>query len=149
MFSPLHAYLHDYDVMYSSVYFLHPFPPSCCQELKYVKETANKELADLEAVAHAHASRAQRLADEMAYLRAQYLEVKRQLDSSKQLQERDHELGETLRELKSDLAFVSLCVRAQCFMCIPTGSFSCNFVGNRGVLTVYRSCIKINVLLLL
>ena len=73
-----------------------------------MKETANKELADLEAVAHAHASRAQRLADEMAYLRAQYLEVKRQLDSSKQLQERDHELGETLRELKSDLAFVSL-----------------------------------------
>ena len=108
MFSPLHAYLHDYDVMYSSVHFLHPLPPSCCQELKYVKETANKELADLEAVAHAHASRAQRLADEMAYLRAQYLEVKRQLDSSKQLQERDHELGETLRELKSDLAFVSL-----------------------------------------
>ena len=138
MFSPLHAYLHDYDVMYSSVYFLHPFPPSCCQELKYVKETANKALADLEAVAHAHASRAQRLADEMAYLRAQYLEVKRQLDSSKQLQERDHELGETLRELKSDLAFVSLCVRgAQYFMCIRTASFRCHSC----VIVAYLKCI--------
>ena len=83
----------------------------CCvcllQELSGVREHASAELAELQRVAHAHASRAQRLSDELAYLRAQHLEAKRQLDSSKQLAERDHELGETLRELKHDLTFVS------------------------------------------
>jgi SMC interacting uncharacterized protein involved in chromosome segregation len=47
------------------------------------------------------------LSDDLAYLRAEYMEVKRQLDSVEQLEERDKELGEKIRELKSDLTFVS------------------------------------------
>ena len=60
----------------------------------------------MRAIAQAHATRAQRLSDEMALLRAQHMEATRQLDTSKQLQERDEQLEEQLRGLKSDIAFV-------------------------------------------
>ena len=63
---------------------------------------------ELESIAQAHSSRAARLSDELAYLRADYLEVQRQLDSQKQLAQRDKELGDTIRELKHDLTAVSL-----------------------------------------
>lgn len=75
-----------------------------------MKDKSSKEMTDLEGIAQAHASRANRLSDELSYLRADYMEVKRQLDSQKQLEERDKEIGDTIRQLKSDLTYVSITV---------------------------------------
>ena len=49
------------------------------QEIAHFKEKSSKEIADLEGIAQAHYSRANRLGDELNYLRAEYLEMKRQV----------------------------------------------------------------------
>ena len=72
-----------------------------------MQEQASREVNDMRTLAQAHAQRAQRLSEEMAMLRAQHMETSRQLDTSKQLQERDEQLEEQLRGLKSEIAFVS------------------------------------------
>ena len=46
------------------------------KEVQQVREKSSQEIADLENIAQAHYSRANRLSDELNYLQAEYLEVK-------------------------------------------------------------------------
>ena len=49
------------------------------QELLHLKGKSSKEIADLEGIAQAHYGRANRMSDELNYLRAEHLELKRQV----------------------------------------------------------------------
>ena len=49
------------------------------QEMIHMKEKTSRQIADLEGIAQAHYSRANRLSDELSYMRTEYLEVKRQV----------------------------------------------------------------------
>ncbi len=51
------------------------------QEIERLRQKSASEVADLESIAQAHCCRANRLSDELSYLRAEYLEVKRQVGS--------------------------------------------------------------------
>ena len=44
-----------------------------------LRQKSSSEIADLESIAQAHYSRANRLSDELNYLRADYLELKQQV----------------------------------------------------------------------
>ena len=46
------------------------------KEVQQVREKSSQEIADLENIAQAHYSRANRLSDELNYLQAEYLDVK-------------------------------------------------------------------------
>lgn len=44
-----------------------------------MRQKSTSEICDLESIAQAHCSRANRLSDELNYVRAEYMEVKRQV----------------------------------------------------------------------
>ncbi|KAK2179421.1 hypothetical protein NP493_491g00001 [Ridgeia piscesae] len=73
------------------------------QEVHQIREKAAAEIADLEGIAQVHYSRANRLGDELNYLRAEHLEIARRLQSQEELSSREHKLEDTLRELKDDI----------------------------------------------
>ena len=49
------------------------------QELQYYREKSANEIADLESVAQAHYSRANRLSEELDYLRVEHAQLKAQV----------------------------------------------------------------------
>ena len=49
------------------------------QELVQQREKSTSEIADLESIAQAHYSRANRISEELHYLREEYIEVKRKV----------------------------------------------------------------------
>ena len=71
-----------------------------------MKSKFHQEVSDLETIAQTHCSRANRLSDELNYLGADHLEMKRQLQSQEQLSERESRLEKALRELKTDVTMV-------------------------------------------
>ena len=49
------------------------------QEVRQIREKSAAEIADLEGIAQAHYSRANRLGDELNYLRAEHFEIVRRV----------------------------------------------------------------------
>ena len=49
------------------------------QEVQQQREKSSREISDLESIAQAHCSRANRVSEELQYLREEYLEVKRKV----------------------------------------------------------------------
>ena len=49
------------------------------QEVRQIREKSAAEIADLGGIAHVHYSRANRLGDELNYLRAEHLEIVRRV----------------------------------------------------------------------
>ena len=71
-----------------------------------MKSRFHQEVSELETIAQTHCSRANRLSDDLNYLGAEHLELKRQLQSQEQLTDREGRLEKALRELKTDVTIV-------------------------------------------
>ncbi|KAI0228190.1 hypothetical protein LSAT2_021340 [Lamellibrachia satsuma] len=93
------------------------------QEVRQIREKSAAEIADLEGIAQAHYSRANRLSDELNYLRAEHLEITRQLQSREEISDREHKLEDTLRELKDDIKTVSDLSYAASVLGLPVALF--------------------------
>ena len=74
------------------------------QQLHHLREKSSAEVSELEGIAQAHYSRANRLNDELNYLRAEHLELRQHLQDLNP----EKKLQESLLGLKSDLKAVSV-----------------------------------------
>ena len=76
------------------------------QELQSQQDKSAKEITDLEGIAQAHYARSNRLQDELNYVQADHLELRRQLQDQGQALERGYKLEEALQDLKADIKAV-------------------------------------------